>query len=170
MKKILFINTYENLHKTKSSLFLVDFLRERGYDVTTCAFTHYHYKKLSFLKKLDFMSRKVKNIKKSLDFIKNAKNYHAIIYFQEICNMEFIAKLRTQCKNVIFVPMYDWYEYINHKPFYKILGNGVKILNFSKILQNRTSNIIEIFKYSYECKDSKYCNFSDNEGGGGKLS
>lgn len=147
MKKILFINTKRNLYGTKSALFLAEYLREKGYDVETTPFCNYEHKKLKFFKKLNFMSRKVKFIKSGFKFIQDSKKYHAIIFFQEINNKDFISRLVLANKNLIFVPMYDWYIDIRFERFYYLLENGIKILNFSQILQKRFSNIVEIFRY-----------------------
>ncbi|RDU66361.1 hypothetical protein CQA53_03835 [Helicobacter didelphidarum] len=132
MKKVLFINAAWNLYKTKSSLFLVDFLKEKGYDVEITPF--YKYRGLEKI-----------NIFKKLKFITNSKKYHTIIFFQTMYNVAFMSKL--QCKNVVFVPMYDHYVIPQHRQFNKMLDSKIKILNFSKTLQNRISNFLDISNY-----------------------
>lgn len=136
MKKILFVNDSWNLYKTKSSLFLVDFLRQKGYEVDIITFRKFKPSKLNILKN-------AKNIR-------NSKKYHTIIFFQEIYKMKFLQKLH--CKNIIFIPMYDWYQVVDYKIFAEMLENGIKIINFSKTLQNRMLNIVEMLEYCSEYK------------------
>lgn len=150
MKKILFINNSWNLHRTKSSLFLVEFLTQKGFCVDIMPTFKFKDKKLKLRKRINFLSKKTKiynsEYKQTQDFIINSKNYDCIIFFQEICDLEIIKKL--SCKNIVFVPMYDWYPFFSFKPFKAMLSAGIKILNFSKALQNRTLDILEVLEYT----------------------
>lgn len=139
MKKILFMNHSWNLYRTKSSIFLVDFLKEKGFEVDIMPFEQ----------------------KASID----DKKYYAIIFFQYIYDQEFISKLK--CKNIIFVPMYDWYIHSCYKPLDYLLQNGIKILNFSRTLQQDALSVLNKLK-STEKKQSIFSKiFKIITGGGG---
>ena len=107
MEKILFINNSFNFNKTGSSRFFYDFLCE-NYNVD-----------------IELEENGVINYEAI-----NNKNYFAIIAFYYMADFS-----RFNCKNLIYVPMYDGFIYCRDS--LKKLQN-VKIINFCKYLHKQS--------------------------------